>query len=379
MIKQEIAALLQLTTNRRPSMNYNTFSRITSKTGRVQLADAYEVARALLFKAQRAATDEEFDDEEFNESAELFEKFFDLADIVLNAKVFVGSADDVHNLAVEYARANAEDYACKILEKGIEAFGDSIDLLADYLEYGSKSGQMQRCAEIFEKLVSIPKEYWNWRAFQFSINYKEVQMGIDKSVTKQRDALKAEIFNLAKEFETYLPDEEKAHLSKATIVQSFGDPNKAESIRILEAATGSYNAIDDCNSDDMKRYGKSKLSKAPKCSLQLASILFERGDFNQALVLLEKTKLDNLEVQPSVNRAYVYALSALCKMAKYFSEYKNKAINGGANDENQSLVLSVYKDFEVAQVHSRYEKFVDDIESLVTEFETITEVSNPYK
>lgn len=342
-------------------MNYSTFMRITTKTGRIQLEDASELARTLHTKAQRASSDEELDDGEYNESAELFEKLFNLADSILNADSFVGSASDFHNLAVEYARANAEDYACSILEKGISAFGDSIDLLADYLEYGSKSGRLSRCNEIYEVLCKIPKEGWNWRAFQFSINYLQVKLDLNKSTNNTINEMKAEIEELANAFEKYLPDEENAYLSKATLAQEFGDPNKELTISILEDATAKG----------------VKLARSPKCNLRLASIRFERGEFDEALELLEKTKLDNIEVQPGVNRAYVFVLSALCKMAKYYSERKNDAIEIGSFDER--IILSVYKDFEVAQGHSRYEKFVDDIEKLVVELETITEVANPYR
>ena len=56
---------------------------------------------------------------------------------VIQQTVKAGDADDWHNFAVDIARKDLYDLACDLLECGLSIYPKNIDLLADYLQYGT--------------------------------------------------------------------------------------------------------------------------------------------------------------------------------------------------------------------------------------------------
>ena len=89
---------------------------------------------------------------------------------LINTGNLPGDADDYHNISVCYARQGDYTSACEILEKSIPIFPYNSDLLADYIKYGSKAGELEKCAQYYKKLREIPVNAWTWRGFDFSID-----------------------------------------------------------------------------------------------------------------------------------------------------------------------------------------------------------------
>lgn len=77
-----------------------------------------------------------FADTEMDEGKQI-ELFYKIVDKSLQKEEFIGTSMDFHNVGVECARRNAEDLACDYLECGLNKYPTSVDLLADYIKYGT--------------------------------------------------------------------------------------------------------------------------------------------------------------------------------------------------------------------------------------------------
>ena len=101
-----------------------------------------------------------------------------------------GSADAWHNLCVVLAQCDLYNLACITLERGLDFYPKSVDLLADYLQYGMECGQGERCKAVCKTLVKIPKFFWTWRGYRFLIGY-ETQLSLSGS-EKELEKYKAD-------------------------------------------------------------------------------------------------------------------------------------------------------------------------------------------
>ncbi len=248
-----------------------------------------------------------------------------LADALLQCDNCIGTADSYHNVAVAYAREDAEDIACKILEKGLKQFPHSVDLLADYIKYIISCTDFNNALPKYDKLATIPKNRWNWRAFTFSIDYLFARVEREELDEEAIESIIETICKLVEEYKKYLPYDEKAFLAEAEMQRQFNEHDK-------ERAT-LKSAIE-------------QLKAAPKCLIRLADIQYERGDYAAALKLIDRCKRDAIEPQLGVNYGYTFYLSALCKIATLF-ECINE-LGGGATDAMKAQIEDIFEDCRVA-------------------------------
>lgn len=326
-------------------MTYETFLSLIEKTSRVKICDVINVLDNLY---QQAMLSDDAIDEYY--------KIYDLVDLIFQKNIFIGDDDDYHNIAVVCAKHDDYDVACRFIDKGLHHYPYNIDLLADCLKYGIKCGRNEQCKDIYKNLL-LRKADWNWRAYRFAIDYLFDLTSID-SVDRNQ-----EIISLIKDFQSHLPEEEDSYLVEAEYLKnsSVGKNNLQFSQRtflsVLEYAT----------SDE------SPVKRTPKCDLKLADFYYKNGtNIDKALKLLERCKKDSIEVQRSVNRSYVYLLSALCKMTQYY-DFKDKF-----NDEDKdSFVRSIYQDYHIASIETTDSR-VRDCRKLVESFIRETEIPYPY-
>ena len=344
-------------------MNYSNLMLIINNTGRVQVSDVHEVAAFLRLEAKNTEiNDDDFDEPlenddtaQLSESAQYYQKVYYLAKKFLEQNIFIGEVSDFHNLAVEYSRQNAEDFACDIIEKGLEIYKDSINLLADYLEYGSKCNRFDRCEQIYKQLDSIPKERWNWRAFQFSINYLQVKMEYNQS-ENQHEKLE----QLVLLFRKHLPKEEQSYFAESEFYRLNGlDLDNEKSKKILKEAVESPTML------------------SPKCALRLADIYLEEGNLDEAAKLLNKSVNESIDIQSNTNRAYLFVRSALCKMTQFYKNRTTNDVEHGSSEE--FLVLEAYEDFSKAKTHSPNDRIFNGVEKLMDELEITSGVKNYLK
>lgn len=212
---------------------------------------------------------------------------------VIQQTVKAGDADDWHNFAVDIARKDLYDLACNLLECGLSIFPKNIDLLADYLQYGISCGRAENCKSFYKVLSKIPKIRWGWRGYSFAVNYLTYLWERSDS-EKELQKLQEEMLSLAAAFRKNLPFDEESYRCEAEIYKLLHKKEEEE---------------------DVLRLALSNLKIAPKCALRLSDLLFDRGDYKEALTLIQRGLRDAMQTQKSVNEGYLYYLKGLTKMA----------------------------------------------------------------
>ena len=129
---------------------------------------------------------------------------------VIQQTVKAGDADDWHNFAVDIARKDLYDLACDLLECGLSIYPKNIDLLADYLQYGTSCGRIEKCKLFYKVLSKIPKIRWGWRGYSFSVSYLTYLWERSDS-EKDLEKLQEEMLSLAAAFRKNLPFDEEIY------------------------------------------------------------------------------------------------------------------------------------------------------------------------
>ena len=238
-----------------------------------------------------------------------------IASRVLSSSKVMGSPDEFHNFAVNYAQTDDKKTACEILKLGLASYPTSVDLLADFIQYGVQCGNEGDCEIYFQKLQSIPKELWTWRGFDFSLDY--LQFKLERmNDGDEYTHIRKEMIQLVTEFRKNMPYDERSYFAESQLYK-----NTEQETKILEKAM-------------------SDLSACPKCTLRYADLQFERGEYVKALESIERCIL-SLQTQPGISEGYAYFLSGLCKTSLIHKEkdYKNK-----------ERILDAYQDFQVAEL-----------------------------
>lgn len=231
-----------------------------------------------------------------------------------------GDADDFHNLAVQLARRDEYIYACQVLEYGLKLHENSVDLLADYLQYGVNCSKLEECRRFSRMLSKIPRRRWTWRGFTFLIDY--LLYLIDRSNSdKEIDAKLREIREVVNDFRRLFPYSEESYRTEAKVYQLLNDSPDNEAEVLREAL--------------------ANVRVAPKCALRYADIMFDRGEYEEAAKAVARALRDATQTQSSVNDGYLYYLSALCKIAMTQE-------SGGDLKMERTDAEDIYSDFNIA-------------------------------
>lgn len=326
-------------------MTNETLTAIIQRTSKAKLRDVISVVEELYHQTE---TD--------GDAIDSFYKLYDLFDLVLQQPLLEGTESDFHNLTVTCARQDDYDTACRFLDKGLAQYPNSVDLLSDYLSYGMNCGRSDQCQAIYSRLLEH-RNAWNWRAYHFSISY----------LMKGTTICPEDILTLIEEFQANIPTREESYIDEADLLDTYSGHIKSSRtfLSVLEYATSEACPI----------------QRTPKCDLKLADYYYNVGkDLMKAGQLLDRCKRNSVEPQLSVNRNYVYLLSALCKMSQYYD-----AIGGGNNrkislqgDEKEQLVLGIYEDYHIAAL-SRSDSRVQGCKNLIEMFVRETGFPYPYE
>ncbi|GHU75166.1 hypothetical protein FACS1894188_05410 [Clostridia bacterium] len=236
---------------------------------------------------------------------------------ILDAKSLVGGTYDFHNLAIVFSEANLNDFACKILERGISIYPRSVDLLADYLAFGIDCLDSKRKSEkYFTVLNSIDESMWTWRGYYFSLDYlyamreKTNNPTIIEQVEKDIDTL------IMRYYEKF-PHDEGPYVAEAN---KFHGKDVREELRILKRA---IDTLDFC----------------PQCTIKYASMVLEKvNDECDYLKLSEKLKPENLANTKEIDFGYALFLRGVCLF---------KLLNGD-DYSNEAKVREIYLCFRIA-------------------------------
>lgn len=330
-------------------MTYETLIAIIEKAKKVKLKDLIEVIESLYREI-----------ETMDDSIDSYFKLYDLCELALQQPLLEGTESDFHNLTVTCARQDDYDVACRFLDKGLSQYPCSIDLLSDYLNYGMNCGRYEQSKKAYALLLE-QRNIWNWRAYHFAISYLMDLMSIDpKDNTK-------DIEEMISEFQKKLPLREEGYIDEAEFLSRFSDCESDDRtfLSVLEYATS-----DEC-----------PVQRTPKCDLKLADYYYDAGkNLDKAKALLDRCKRNSIEPQLSVNRNYVYLLSALCKMSQYY-----ELIEKGDSPkvlpqefEKEKMVLDVYEDYHIAALKISDSR-VQSCKGLIEAFIRETGITYPYE
>ena len=321
-------------------------------------------ANLTLYQAKKIAA-EHLDGIKASDATDLFSynKLTSFMEELVSQDEICGDANDFHNFAVELARENQEQLACRLIERGLVQFPNNVDLLADYLQYGISIGKEQECDRIYKILLKIPRNRWTWRGFSFSINYLQHLID-DVSDSEERiSELKKKIEEIADDYVKFLPYSEEGYRAKARVYASIKD-NPDEEVSIVKQCM-------------------EIVKVCPKSALRSADIYFERGDYQEALTCVERAIRDANQTQGSINEGYVYYLEGLCKISllneesdieikkekilEIYSAFNSAFLEFGYDVENTYKSVMVKKSkmlksrFEV-DIPFKYEKLLENID-----------------
>lgn len=247
---------------------------------------------------------------------------------VIHQPVKSGDADDWHNFAVDIARKDLFDLACDLLECGLTIYPKNINLLADYLQYGISCGRIEQCKTFYKMLSKIPKIRWSWRGYSFSVSYLTYLWERCDS-EKELEKLQETMLALAETFRANLPYNEESYRCQADIYKLLHQKEEEEAVL---------------------RLALRNLKIAPKCALRLSDLLFDRGDYEEALEQIQRGLRDAMQTQRSVNEAYLYYLMGLTKLA---------LAQQGDAPISEETACEIYGDFDISLRQERREAYLN--------------------
>jgi len=225
-----------------------------------------------------------------------------------------GAPSEYHNLAVTFGMHNKNGEACAVIDRGLKNYPHDVDLLADYLTYGSViEGNFLKCNKYYSSLLNIPRERWTWRAYDFSIDFLLL------SLSHKVNSDYVEVEQLINEYKLKFTADEKPFIAEAKYYCERGNRNKEE--EALKVATTS-NIV------------------SPLCSLRLAKIYFEKAEYEKADVLIERCKEYLFRNSSPSIVGQVYLLSVTCKMVLFFRS------NNAQNNNNKTQADAIYSDYK---------------------------------
>lgn len=224
-----------------------------------------------------------------------------------------GDNADYHNLAAECARHYFYDLSCQICKRGHQFFPRDVDLLADWIQYGTKIGNIDAVEqEPLAKLLEINKTQWNWRAFDFTVDFYLAAGRF------------GEAEELAGAFMQYCPYEERAYYSMAEVYQQAyaGEKGMDKAVAVLQRAM-------------------DKNINCPMCANKLANIFSDCGRLQEALAAANRAIQELAQEQASTNYGYAVYRRALIQDRMAYQL-------GTDNSNGQRMAEKAATDYQVA-------------------------------
>lgn len=296
----------------------NEFISCIKRLGKVSIQDAHQQTEKLLY-----SNDDYYDD--LGESNTHL-KMYDLLDIVLASKP-IGDAEDYYNYSILFAKINDYDAACEIIERGLLRTPKNVDLLALYVEYAPDNSDEQRfdkCQKHFSLLMSISRERWTWRAYDFSIDY--LCKLIEQDGQNEQEIRKL-INDLLAQYKTAFPLDERAYYAEYKYLNNFNET--------LEKQI-----------DTLSKTLEIQAHSA-RCALRLAEIRFDRKEYSEAIELLCKASKDAVDMKANIDVANIFLLRFFAKATRLLEQSDGgKTLKSNTNKEE---VLDTYRDFNLAK------------------------------
>ena len=202
----------------------------------------------------------------------------------------IGTAESYHNESCMYAQSGDFQKAIEICEEGLK-LGLNPDLIGDLINYNAKLGRHDQAHHYFDmQMERIPYKAWTWRNYSFAI---EALIGEDARMNEEL------IRKLVKDYQTFLPTEEKAFMAEYEMEQALG--NHEQALAALEKAVKEHPASE-------------------QCAIQLADILLQNGNFVRAYEMAVRAISASARCQSSIQSAFAAMILCFCKDAMLWQE-----------------------------------------------------------
>lgn len=237
-------------------------------------------------------------------------------------RTITGSADEYHNLACEFGRNSLYNGGAYISSVGAQIYLNNVDLLADCIQFSSKSQDWDICINALNRLNSIPRERWNWRAYTFVINYLSDRMEVEGN---NKNA-EMELLGYIDAYKSL--DDERAWKAEADYYIRHGNVDKA--IMVLKECV-------------------ERVRVVPQVCLSLSDLLLQKGEYSDVVKYSAIGVRSTAQDQPSASTGYLIYVCALAKDALIHEE--EIAAPGAQNSgfQNMEKVLDALSDYELAQ------------------------------
>ncbi|MBF0425976.1 MAG: tetratricopeptide repeat protein [Magnetococcales bacterium] len=193
---------------------------------------------------------------------------------VLASAEVTGSPDDWFNLSAELGRRDLEKLALRACERGLEAHGSNVDLLAHATVFAGKVGEIAKAEGFVKRLEALGRQNWNWRGFVFVGDYLEAIGKIEESI------------KINEVFRKHIPSDERGYSQPAIILHKLGQHDKV--VEIYEE-------------------GKKKLgSGGAQLGLAAAQAFNALGQSERAIEASDFALIGATESQPSASQAAVF-------------------------------------------------------------------------
>lgn len=262
---------------------------------------------------------------EDEENAQLPEKILTAIRNEEDNKTICGSADEYHNLLSEYARKGLPSIALEVAKLGIRLYPQNIDLLSDGIKFASETQDWETCQKIYQRLLEIPKDLWNWRAFTFCIDYLKERFSVENDLG--RDAVYNEALALVEDYKKLILWDERAWVAEAELY--LVKNRVAMAIEALEN-------------------GVKNIEVAPQCCLKLSDLYLARGEYEKVIKYSAIGARATAQDQPTASTGYFYYISALAKDALIHKSALENPDDKGKGFHNSDTVKDALIDYDIA-------------------------------
>jgi hypothetical protein len=281
----------------------------------------FSIKQVARFTEKCLETRDEFDDDRDFDGASVparVEAFKLAADVLRNPSE--GGPDDYHDYAIIFARADYYTLASDVLLLGLGKYSGQVDLLAGFLAYAVKSSKAEHYALCEEKytLLKTRRDIWNWRAYEFSIEYLEDKINRGAG---DIETIKDECLSLAKKYQEEFPNDELGYLAEGRVHSTFKN--------------------EDAQEDTLRRVCEKDGVLIVRAGMSLARLCQSKKEPEQAVGFIERVIKD----MPNINN-YTISLSAgawlmmiKAKIIQYLDAWHSAARPTGQQKDAEKLVV----------------------------------------
>lgn len=217
----------------------------------------------------------------------------------------LAECDVYHNFIMDLFRTGDYVSALKVCEFALRLSPHNRDIIGDAIQACSGSSQFEIGDRYLSLAMSIPKKYWNFRLFLYSIDFLKTKL----DANPENEELFQNAIDLAQEYIQFFPYDEHGYNQYAELLLSVN--RREEAIAYLQRA------IKEIQPDSHNR--QSALICA-QCCVTLLGILDDSNEYDYIVEICDIGMRNTTQVQPNSAIGFFMYRKALALDAKAHSE-----------------------------------------------------------